>query len=206
MAMPPRVEALLFDLGNVVIDIDFGRALRAWARHSRLPLDEVRTRFRMDEAYERHERGEIDAAAYFGYLRRMLELDATDDDIAAGWNAIFTGEIAQTVQLIRSVRTRIPCHAFTNSNPTHQAAWTAAYPAAIGAFGRVFVSSELGLRKPERAAFGAVAGALGLDPAAILFFDDTEKNVDGARAAGLQAVHVRAPADVACALAGLGLR
>jgi len=70
-------------------------------------------------------------------------------------------------------------------------------------FHRVFVSSELGLRKPERAAFRAVADATGITPAALLFFDDAIENVEGARAAGLQAVLVRALSDVRRALAGI---
>jgi putative hydrolase of the HAD superfamily len=59
----------------------------------------------------------------------------------------------------------------------------------------------MGLRKPERAAFERVARAIGVAPGRILFFDDTEANVAGARAAGFQAVHVRSPEDVAAALA-----
>ena len=64
----------------------------------------------------------------------------------------------------------------------------------------VFVSSDLGLRKPEPEAFLAVARRIGLPLQAILFFDDTLENVHGARAVGMRAVHVRSSADIANAL------
>jgi putative hydrolase of the HAD superfamily len=46
-----------------------------------------------------------------------------------------------------------------------------------------------------------VAGDIGVPLGRILFFDDTTANVDGARAAGVQAVHVRGPEDVRAAVA-----
>jgi len=72
--------------------------------------------------------------------------------------------------------------------------------AALPVFRKVFVSYELGARKPERAAFEAIARAIGVPLERILFFDDTAENVAGARAAGVAAIQVRGPQDVADAL------
>ena len=190
------VDALLFDLGGVVIDIDFDRAFRHWAEASKLSLQEIRDRFTMDADYEQHERGELEASEYFAYLRQTLELDGDDEAIARGWNAIFVGEISDTVDAILAVRERIPCYALTNSNPSHRAVWTQAYPRVVSAFRHVFVSSQLGLRKPERSVFDAIAEKTGVRLESMLFFDDTLENVAGARACGLRAVHVREPSDV----------
>jgi beta-phosphoglucomutase-like phosphatase (HAD superfamily) len=70
-------------------------------------------------------------------------------------------------------------------------------------FPQVFLSFELGLRKPERAAFEAIAAAIGVPLNRIRFFDDTPASVEGARAIGMPAVLVRSPADVVTALAAL---
>jgi len=70
-------------------------------------------------------------------------------------------------------------------------------------FRKVFVSFELGRRKPERAAFEAIAAVIGVPLDRILFFDDTLANVEGARSIGMAAVLVRSPADVSEALAAL---
>ena len=60
------VEALLFDLGGVVIEIDFDRVLRRWETISALSFAELKSTFHFDAAYERHERGEIAGAAAAG--------------------------------------------------------------------------------------------------------------------------------------------
>jgi putative hydrolase of the HAD superfamily len=198
-----RVDALLFDLGNVVFEFDFELAVRHWARFSALPLRELRERFGSDEPYRQFERGEITPAAYYDGLRRNLKLDASDAQIAEGWNGIFGAEISETLDAVAQARKHHPCYAFSNTNAEHQRAWNAAYPRIAATFDRVFLSSDIGMRKPEAAAFAHIADAIGVPPANILFFDDLVENVVGAVAAGLQAVQVRSPADVREALARL---
>ena len=198
------IQALLFDLGGVVMDIDFNRALAHWQPMSRLSLADLKAAFTFDLPYQRHERGEISAAEYFEHLALHLQLDNDLVRIAEGWNSIFINEITETLHMIEAVRAKLPCYAFTNTNAAHQAAWTARFPAVARAFERVFVSSEIGHRKPDRSAFEFVAQSIGVPVGSILFFDDTLANVEGALAAGLAAVHVRGPADVKAALQRLG--
>lgn len=200
-----KVQALLFDLGGVLIDVDFNRVLEHWLPISQLSLEKLKAAFSADVPYQRHERGEITAEEYFAHLAENLQLQHDPAHIAEGWNAIFGGEITETLGLVQEARNRVPCYVFSNTNATHQAVWTARYPCLAQSFERIFVSSEMGYRKPERRAFEHVAGAIGIPPNAIMFFDDHIDNVEGARAAGLQAVHVREPADVRNALQALGL-
>ena len=194
----------MFDLGGVVIRIDFDRAFQKLEQHSQLSLIEFRDRFAMDHMYEKHERGEIEFPDYANHLRKVLELDCSDSEIAVGWNAIFVEEITETLALIESAKNQLPCFAFTNSNSVHQAVWSSNYPGVMSVFEKIFVSSELGIRKPERRAFDSVADAMGFDSSKILFFDDSQENVIGAQDAGYQSVFVKSPADVKNALLEIG--
>lgn len=159
----------------------------------------------MDAAYEKHERGEIDADEYFNYLRDLLELKIDSKTIKQGWNSIFIRELTESIDYVHLVKLKLPCYVFTNSNPTHQTHWEANYPRVVNSFSRIFVSSELGLRKPEPAAFKTVANAIGLSLEEILFFDDTRENVDVARTLGMQAMIVRKPSDIKTGLGKWGI-
>ena len=198
-----KIEALLFDLGGVVIDISVERALRCWAPKSSLSIDQMRRRLVADEPFKQHERGELAASGYFAHLRKTFDLDASDQEIAEGWNAILVGEITESLQLVTSARKRLPCYAFTNTSPTHQATWSTGFPNVMSAFDRIFSSPDLGLRKPEREAFNTVTRAIGVPSGSVLFFDDLLENVEGARAAGLPAVHVRGFEDIRQALSDI---
>ncbi|HMH54368.1 MAG TPA: HAD family phosphatase [Candidatus Acidoferrum sp.] len=194
-------DALLFDLGGVVLEIDFERMFARWARHAGGDPAAIRARFSFDEFYARHERGEISASEYFASLRSSLGIDLSDDQFVDGWGTIYVGEIPGVPELLRSLKDEFPLYAFTNSNPTHMSVCSRAFAETLKHFRRVFVSSDLGVRKPEREAFARIATAIGVPLERILFFDDTAENVRGALAAGLQAVHVDPTHDVAAAIA-----
>jgi glucose-1-phosphatase len=199
-----KIKVLLFDIGGVVIDYDLNRAFTAWepiSRFSRLAMQQA---FKFDAVYEQHERGEITAEAYFDHLCTTLQLQQDHARIAEGWNAIFIGEIIETLAMVQAARLRFPCYAFTNTNDIHHVTWSAMFPRVTDSFERVFTSYEVGYRKPDPRVFEYVARTLGVSPESIMFFDDTVENVDAAASSGLRAVHVRAPADVRNALQSIG--
>jgi len=202
---PSVVTALLFDLGGVLIGLDFDRILQVWAAKANCDIDEVRARFRHDEAYEQHERGELDAAGYFATLRDTLGIDLSDADFLLGWNDIFLDPIEGMASLLHAASQSFPLYVFTNSNPSHRERWSVLRN-ELQYFEAVFVSSDLGVRKPDPNAFLVVAKLAGHKPWELLFFDDTPANVVGARTAGLQAVLVRSIQDVRRALSSLGVR
>jgi len=202
--MSTAVHALLFDLGGVLVDIDFSRALQHWQAHSSLSAEALAKAFRFDPAYEQHERGQLSSEAYFAHLATVLKLSASAKEIEAGWNAIFKGEITETRALVQHAGRALPCYAFTNTNGSHMRTWSALYPEVVQAFQRIFASHEIGMRKPEADAFAFVCTAMRCRPESVLFFDDLAENVEAAQAAGLQAVQVRSPRDVERALRAAG--
>lgn len=198
--MTGPVHALLFDLGGVILEIDFNRVFATWSEHSGMPAAVIRSRFSFDESYRAHERGEIAAAAYFDSLRASLGIRISDAQFRAGWNAIFGSEVPGIRGLLGQARQLVPLYAFSNSNAEHHAYWSREYAATLSNFQKVFVSCELGRRKPEPEAFAMVASAIGVPFGNILFFDDTDENVQSARGLGMRAVHVRSLADIENAL------
>jgi putative hydrolase of the HAD superfamily len=190
------VEALLFDLGGVVIEIDFDRVFSHWALSSNQSLEILRSRFAFDSNYERHERGEIDALEYFASLRKSMGINITDEEFIAGWNSLYVGEMPGVSTLLSTVGEKLPIYAFTNSNFTHQLVWSKMFKRVLSLFQEVFVSSEIGKRKPEPAAFHAISNDIGVKLEKILFFDDSLENIEGAEKVGIQTVHVTSPRDI----------
>jgi FMN phosphatase YigB (HAD superfamily) len=198
-------DALLFDLGRVVIDIDFGKALTCWAGHAGCAPVDLAARFVREEAYRHHEVGKIEDAAYFQSLRDSLGIGISDAQFLEGWNAIFAGEMPGIAPLLKRAAARLPLYAFSNTNRPHVEHFSKAYADVLGHFREMFLSSTIGLRKPDAAAFDHVVKAIGVPAERIVFFDDLADNIEGARARGLVAVHVTSPDDVANALKALGI-
>ncbi|MER8810591.1 HAD family phosphatase [Mesorhizobium australicum] len=70
----------------------------------------------------------------------------------------------------------------------------------------VTISGEIGKIKPDRGIYDHHVAAFGLDPSATLFIDDSQKNVDGAKAAGWQAVLFTDASTLKADLERLGIR
>ena len=203
---PGAADALLFDLGRVVLDVDFGKVTASWAGHAACEPAALTGRFSSrDEFFRQHERGEIGDAQFFEYLRAALGIGISDAQFLEGWNAIFAGEMPGIAPLLARAAKRLPLYAFSNTNGAHVEHFSEVYAGVLGHFREIFLSSTIGLRKPDAAAYDHVVKAIGVPASRIVFFDDLAENIEGARARGITAVHVRSPDDVAYALAALGI-
>jgi putative hydrolase of the HAD superfamily len=202
---PGDADALLFDLGRVVLKIDFEKALACWAGHAGCEPAEIAARFVRDETYQHHERGTISDEAYFDSLRRALGIAITHDQFIEGWNAIFAGEMDGIVPLLARAAQQLPLYVYSNTNRAHVAYFSQVHARTLKPFRELYYSSTIGHRKPDAAGFDHVVKAMGVPAARIVFFDDLAENVEGARACGLKAVHVRSSRDVADALDALGI-
>lgn len=191
-----QVRAVVFDLGRVLIDIQPTRCLAHWARHANVPMADLERAFTHDAQYECFERGEITFAGYAAHLRATLAVDLPDDVLESGWNALLGDALPHARAAIAAATARYPGFVFSNSNLTHEAVWRRTHADLLAPLEQIFVSSSLGMRKPEARAYLAVAESIGVAPDAILFFDDLVENVTASRDAGYQAVHVRGPRDI----------
>jgi putative hydrolase of the HAD superfamily len=206
MNLPPvlsSVDVLLFDLGRVVLDISFDSVMATWAGHAGCEPGDLAKRFVVNDSFKHHEIGRIDDAAFFAGLRQSLGIGITDAQFLEGWNASFTGEMPGIAPLLASAAKRRPLSAFCNTNPAHIAHFSQAYAGVLSHFREIFLSSSIGLRKPDAEAYDHVVKAIGVPASRILFFDDSAANIEGARARGLYAIHVTSTDDVARALTAL---
>jgi putative hydrolase of the HAD superfamily len=207
--MEDGVEALLFDLGRVVFELDMTRVHARWANLAGLPVVDVARRYYSHvagrEDYQRYERGEASDRDFFEHLRCALEFDLTDEQLLDGWNLIFVGEMPGIRRILSRAQQEVPLYVFSNTNAAHQAYWSVHFADLLAPFRKIYVSNEVGARKPEVVAFQAVAADMGVAPQRILFFDDLAANIAGAQASGLRAVQVTASADIERALRDFGL-
>jgi putative hydrolase of the HAD superfamily len=193
-------RAVLLDLGGVLIDVRFERTLAHWATAAGLDARDLGADFTPDEAYDRLERGECDFAEFAHRLRARLDVTLDDATLLEGWNAALGEAMDGARALVEAAATRWPLYLFSNTNAAHHAHWSRAHAALLSPLREVFVSNELGARKPDPEAFRRVLSHMGLGAGEVAFFDDLAGNVRGARQAGLTAWQVAGPADVANAL------
>jgi glucose-1-phosphatase len=96
-----------------------------------------------------------------------------------GWNSILVGEMLGVSELLAKAAGSFPLYAFTNSNREDEQYWSKQFSGILGNFKEVYVSSTIGLRKPEAEAYDYVVWKIGVSADRIVFFDDTLENIEG---------------------------
>lgn len=187
----------IFDLGNVIVDIDFNRVMGVWSDFSRIPLARLQRDFIPGEAFYQHERGELSDHAFAEALCHDLNMPLSYEQFAAGWQAVFVSLRPEVIAIM--ARLREQGHrviVLSNTNNLHTAHWPELYPEVYATADAVYLSHELGTRKPEPDIFLKVLDAEGVRPQDAVFFDDNEDNIRGAQAVGITSVLVIDKTDI----------
>lgn len=181
-------DVVLFDLGGVVIELGGESVFSAWVGES--SRDELWRRWLTSPAVRAFETGRMQADAFATAMVDEFELPVSAGaflDLFTGWPK---GWYDGAPQLLRDVRERAPLACLSNSNAPHWERFRAELDIE-SYFDASFPSHHLGVLKPDRHVFDLVVERLDVAPDRVLFLDDNQINVDGAREAGLVAEHVR---------------
>ncbi|MFS2225326.1 glucose-1-phosphatase [Pantoea sp. B65] len=181
----------IFDLGNVIVDIDFNRVLGVWSDLGRVPLATLKSRFRMGENFEQHERGEISDERFAAVLCNELDIALSYEQFTTGWQAVFIDvrpEVIARMHALRAQGDRVVI--LSNTNRLHCSYWPSEYPQVEQAADKLYLSQDMGLRKPDAAIYQQVLQQEGVTADQAVFFDDNLANIEAARALGITSIHV----------------
>lgn len=196
-------KAVLLDLGNVVLGVDFRRVFNFWANAADVPVQQFYDAWQLDEAYKAHEIDDIDFEAYAAALSDQFGVQLPLNAWRAGWNDLWTEPFHSVIELLPQLAEKYPLYGFSNTNATHELYWRDAFQGHLSSFREIYTSSNIGMRKPDAEAYHHVCSEIQCNPEDVLFLDDTLENVTGALAAGLNAHHVPSEQHVSAKLGGL---
>jgi putative hydrolase of the HAD superfamily len=182
----PRLpDALLVDLGNVLVHLRIGRFVRRLQQRTG-PGGPARDPLFAEEAYHRFARGEIGPPEFHAAVERRLKLAWPYDEFVAAWTDVFE-ENGESVAAVRRMKAHRPVYLLSNTDPLHWESirarwdWTAEFTG-------LHLSFEVGLEKPDPRFYRTFLERHGLAAERCLFVDDMSENVAAARGTGLRAV------------------
>ena len=196
------VEVVLFDLGGVLVGIGGIGDLGIFAGET--SEDELWRRWLECPWVRRFERGHCDADSFSRGIVDSWSMSIEPEVFLEAFASWPRGLLPGARELVRSISTASRVGCLSNTNVLHaDRHWTEFGIADL--FEDRFLSHEMGLVKPDRAAFEYVIEVLGCPAERILFLDDNQINVEGARAAGLRAERTQGIDEARSILASIGL-
>jgi FMN phosphatase YigB (HAD superfamily) len=195
MAKLPRIKAVVFDLGGVLIDLHSDEARRELIERYGLLAQGFARLAR--SSFESHPRSitELAMTGKVGppeYLEAFLGECTLKDlpGLRANRLSVLGRERANIFAIVeRLKRAGSICCVLSNTIALHweKLSSTSEYP-SLGIFDHVFASHLIECAKPEESSFSFVANALKIRRSECLLIDDTPLNVNRARAAGWRAL------------------
>jgi putative hydrolase of the HAD superfamily len=184
MTRPEPIEVVLFDLGGVLFD--FGGVGRMKELSGIDDDEEIWRRWLGCRWVREFERGDCSAADFAAGVVADWELPITPDAYLDAFRSWLGGPLAGAEALVRETREHVRVGCLSNTNSLHWADHEHQWD-LLHAFDVRFLSFEMGHVKPDAEIFEQVVRVLETPAERVLFLDDNRINVDGARAAGLQA-------------------
>lgn len=192
------VQAIIFDLGNVVLPFDHRRAARAAARRSPLASEVIYQRLFGDDLVAKYDAGRLSTRAFLREVRDRIDYRGTLADLRRAWDGIFRRDRAME-RLVASLAPRYTLVLLSNTNRSHfEFVWRTF--SVVRTFRRRVISWQVGLLKPDPAIFRLAVERSGAPPERCLYVDDIPAYTDAAADLGLLTHCFRGAADLRRAL------
>ncbi len=181
-------KAILVDLGNVIVGLDFDRGYRAAAARCRFSVAEIPERIHAAELSVPYELGEITSEEFYQRFCKALEMtDVSFADFARLWGDMFGPEPLLSDALLEGLRARYRLVLLSNTNELHFR-WIREHYPLLKHFHDYVLSFEVGSMKPSAGIYREAIRVAGCQAEECFFTDDNEPNIEGARRLGIDAV------------------
>ncbi|MDE6108947.1 MAG: HAD family phosphatase [Muribaculaceae bacterium] len=186
---------LLFDLGGVIMDIDRERCVRSFRRLGFENAADYLGDYGQQGPFGDIEAGRISAAEFHKIISGLIPGGADDGRIDRAFNAFLVGIPVERLRALRELRARYGIYLLSNTN---EIMWHDRIARAFRAegmdvnayFDGIVTSFDAKALKPSPEIFRYAAEHLGIRPEETVFLDDSEANVEAARALGFGGLHV----------------
>lgn len=194
------IKNIIFDLGGVLIDIDYHKTARAFKKLGAQNFDEQYSQAGADKLFEALETGIITDDEFLKRMQKYCHPSTSYQQIEDAWNEILLSFRLPSLQFLESIKDKYNIFLLSNTNSIHKKAFYKILENETGFtsldhyFIKSYYSHLIHKRKPYVATYNFVLSDAGIAAAETLFIDDSPVNIEGAREAGLQ-THLLLPTE-----------
>lgn len=186
-----QIKNIIFDLGGVLLDIDYHKTADAFKKLGFADFDEMYGQFKANEVFESLETGTISNEAFLNHIISLAPRPVTSTEVTTAWNAMLLDFRTESLVFLEAISTKYNLFLLSNTNAIHLEKFRQIFTEQTGKatldsyFSTAWYSHLIGKRKPYPGTYQYVMDLAGLEPSATLFIDDSSNNITGAARTGL---------------------
>lgn len=196
----PKTKSIIFDLGNVILNIDIPRTIERFSEWAGLSVDEVSRLFAENDLFKNYETGHWNDDMFLDKIRQITgNSHWQNEQIIEAWNLLLLDIPSERIDLLKQLRSHYRLFLLSNTSPIHIRKVNEILFESSGIaklddlFEKVYYSYDLGCMKPDAVIYHKVLEDAGINGEECLFLDDNPDNIKGALAVGIPSIHVVKP-------------
>jgi FMN phosphatase YigB (HAD superfamily) len=186
----PEIEAIIFDIGRVIINLDPSRAIAAIGAGSALAPDKLWRAVQQDPLWPGWQEGRVTPREWYENLIARFHTPISFDEFCNAWNSVLVPKLILPERLFKELSRKCRLVLLSNTDPIHVAYMESNFK-FLRYFPKRIYSCDVRASKPSVKSFRAAIRAAGVPAGRILFIDDIRQYVLAARRIGLNALQFR---------------
>jgi len=193
--MKSMIKNIIFDLGVVLLNIDFQKTMAAFKNLGISKIDKIFSGYTQSGFFDDFEKGLISPDEFRLEIRKLLDTDVSDEQIDEAWNAMILEFPVGRINFVMGCRNNYRTFLLSNTNAIHFPVYNKLINDKFkindlsDLFEKAYYSYRLGLRKPDKEIFEFVINENSLIPEETLFIDDSPQHIATAELLGLKTFH-----------------
>lgn len=206
-----HIKNIIFDLGGVIINLDYGATIHQFNKLSQVPFESIYSQQNQNELFNLFDKGLLSDYDFFKEIRRLTRFDGPDEDLLYAWNAMLLGIPDERLDVLINAKQNYNTFLLSNTNETHIAAFENDLYQTNGVknfndyFDKAYYSCRMGMRKPDKKIFEFVLSENNLIASETVFIDDSIQHVKSAGDCGINAYLLRPDMEIGNLLQELSL-
>jgi len=196
-----KVKALLFDLGGVIVDLDYQKTIKAFEKIGLIGAENKYNQFNQHHLFDDFETGRISAPNFIQKIQDEINQYITHEIITNAWNSMILGFQEEKLSRIENISQKIPCYLLSNTNEIHlnyvnNLLKKTRHSNLDKFFKKCYYSHQIKRRKPDKETFEWVLNDMNYDGSDVLFIEDSPQHIEGAKKANINTLFYKKMSDL----------
>ena len=198
----PKVRAIIFDIGRVLIRIDASRAMKGLATGLSLSPDELWSAIEKDPRWKDWQEGRIAARDWYLHMKQRFGGSVTFEEFTKTWNLVLDPEPIHPNEMFERLSKNYRLALLSNTDPIHVAHMESQYDFLAYFPARIY-SCAVGVTKPNPLIYREALRACRVRAEEAVYIDDIAANVEAAQRLGMAGIQFESPMQLASAFQDL---
>jgi len=187
-------KAIIFDLGAVILNINYQNTIDEFTKLGVKNASSFYSKKVQTDLFNQIETGKITAEKFLTKLQKETN-NATINQVKDAWNSMLLDLPNERLELIKALKNKYRIYLLSNTNNIHIDAFkkqlgNAKWEDFCNLFDKMYLSHEVGLRKPNAEIFKHILTEQKLKAEEVFFIDDSPQHIESAKKLGIHCHHL----------------